>query len=137
VIRRAFPTSAAILIGLAFVATFFPPIQAQKAVRPLTVANVRGSHGNAWNAAVVGIAGKSTSLDTQFAMFCSAFGNSSAAATITVELSADDTNYYASSTNTGAVTGNFGIFFQPGARYVRLSSNAASTITATLQCKAP
>lgn len=109
--------------------------KATLAPRGATQFLIRGAHANAWNAAVVGINGKSTSLDTQWAQFCSAFGNTSAAATVTVEFSADDTNYYSSSVNTGAVTGNFGVNFQIGARYVRLSSSAAATITATLQCK--
>lgn len=97
---------------------------------------IAGRHANAWSAAAVGISGVSASIDASVYPYCSAFGNSSAAATLTVQLSADNTNWYTSATNTGAVTGNFGLSFTVGARYVRLISNAVSTITATLQCKA-
>lgn len=94
-----------------------------------------GSQANAWSASAVGINGKSTAIDTQWSQICTAFGNTSGAATLTVEYSADNTNWYSSAINTGAVTGNFGVTFTTGARYVRLSSSAAVTITATLQCK--
>ena len=58
----------------------------------------------------------------------------SAAATLTVH-SADGTPFYSTATTTGAVAGNFGINFTAGAGFVRLISNAASTITATVMCK--
>lgn len=105
--------------------------------KPLTsdFRQLRGAQGNAWSAAVVAINGTSAALDTQFAANCSAFGNTSAAATLTVQVSADGTNFYSTGTNTGSVTGNFGINFTTAARHVRLISNAAATITATLQCK--
>lgn len=96
---------------------------------------IRGAEANAWSAAAVAINGTSAVLDSQYAPFCSAFGNTSAAATLTVQLSQDGTTFYTSGTTTGSVTGNFGINFTTGARYVRLISNAAATITATLACK--
>jgi hypothetical protein len=94
-----------------------------------------GANGNMWSAAAVSISGTSAILDTTEARFCSAFGNTSAAATITVQYSADRTNFYSSSVNTGAVTGNFGINWNNGARFIRLISNAAATITANVSCK--
>jgi hypothetical protein len=96
---------------------------------------LRGEHANAWSAAVVGVSGTSAALDCAGQPFASAFGNTSAAATLTVQMSDNGTNWYSSSVNTGAVTGDFGINFTVGARRLRLISNAAATITATLQCK--
>lgn len=128
-----------IVAALLFAVSSIVPAEAQpRSTRgPLTSysQSIRGAQANAWSAAAVGIAGKSASLDSQTNPFCSAFGNSSAASTMTVEFSADSTTWYASAVNTGAVTGDFGVNFNLGARYFRLSSSAASTITATLQCK--
>jgi hypothetical protein len=100
------------------------------------VGRLVGSHANAWNAAVVGVSGTSAAIDIQRASIgtCSAFGNTSAAATLTVQQSQNNTNFYSTAVNTGAVTGDFGISFSPGGRYVRLISNAAATITATIAC---
>src|SRR4051812_20603037 len=85
------------------------PMSAQRrSVPPRTAAAtllVLGTQGNAWNAASVGVSGTSNALDTQWAPFCSTFGNTSAAATITVQYSADNVNWYSTATNTGAVTG--------------------------------
>ncbi len=97
---------------------------------------VLGVHANAWNAAVVGVNGTSTGLDTQWAPWCSAFGNANGATTIALQLSANNTNWYTSNENQVlAAAGDFGYNFSPGARYVRLTSTAAATITATLSCK--
>ena len=96
---------------------------------------LRGSEGNAWTAAAVGVNGTSAALDTQWAMYCSAFGSTSAATTLTVQYSQNGTTFYSSATNTGAVTGHFGMSFNAAARYIRLISNDAATISATLACK--
>jgi len=107
--------------------------------QPLTIGRVVGAHGNAWNAAALGIgaANLSTAVDTELSAYCSIFGDTSTAATITVQYSGNNTNFYNSATNTGAVTGNFGVNIVPGARYIRLSSNnaAATTMTATVMCR--
>jgi hypothetical protein len=94
-----------------------------------------GAHANAWSAAAVGINGTSTALDTDYLPFVTAFGNSSAAATITLQVSQDNTNYYDGPTQVLAGAGNFCINATVGARYVRLKSSAAATITATLAAK--
>lgn len=101
-------------------ARFYPPI---------------GKHANAWDAASVDIAGTSTSLDTWSCPFVSAFGNSSAAATITLQYSHDDTNFYDGPTQVLSGAGNFRIDATCAARYVRLKASAAATITATLSAK--
>jgi hypothetical protein len=125
---------AAIVVVLVFLLWLIViPVTAQDQ-RPRSP-QIFGAQANAWSAATVGIAGTSNVVDTAYTPFCSAFGNTSNASTITVQLSADGSTFYSSATNTGAVTGNFGLSFSPGARYVRLISSAASTITATLQCK--
>jgi hypothetical protein len=112
--------------------------QAAAARKPLTGPTflVLGAQANAWNAAAVGINGTSATFDSQWAAFCDVIGNTSAAATLTVQRSVNGTNWYSSGVNTGAVTGDFGINFQSGSRYLRLISNAAATITATIACKA-
>lgn len=120
-------TMIAVLFALAL-ALFHPHADAQ--TRPIA-----GRHGNAWTAVAVAISGVSTAIDASTYPYCTIFGNTSGAATLTVQLSADGTTWYSSATNTGAVTGNFGVSFTTGARWVRLISNAAVTITATIQCK--
>jgi hypothetical protein len=95
-----------------------------------------GSHGDAWLASAVAIAGTSNALDTIGGRDCSAFGTVSAATTISVQLSADNVNFYTSTVGqTLAGAGNFGFSFAAGARFVRLVSSAATTVTATISCK--
>lgn len=97
---------------------------------------VVGAQANAWSAVAAGIGATSTALDSQWATFCSAFGNVSAATTISVQVSSDNTNWYTSTTSQVlAGAGNFGFHYSPGARYSRLITSAAATITATLACK--
>jgi hypothetical protein len=130
------------LLTVVVLALLAPELLAQRPARPVRVpraaytVQLLGSHANAWSAAAVGVNGTSAALDTRWASNCSGFGNTSAAATISVQFSADGVNFYTSAMNTGAVTGNFGINFTTAARFVRLISNAAATITASLQCKA-
>lgn len=92
-----------------------------------------GTHANAWSAAAVAAGGISASLDTQSTSTVSAFGNVNAATTITLQVSQNNTNWY----DTGhsqvlAGSGDFALTVTIGARYVRLKSSAAVTITATL-----
>lgn len=109
---------------------------AQRTAQPRAASTqILGATGNAWSAAAVGVGGTSTALDLSVTRDCSAFGNTSAASTITVQLSQDNATFRSSGINTGAVTGDFGINFTTGARYVRLISSAAATITATVACK--
>lgn len=93
-----------------------------------------GAQGNAWNAAAVAIGGVSAAIDTNGMPFVTVFGNSSVASTIQVQYSQDGTNFYNAGPSISA-SGDFGTSFQPGARYVRLSSSAAATITATVAAK--
>lgn len=96
---------------------------------------VVGTHANAWNAAAVLAAGTSTSVDCQYASSISIFGNASAATTITVQYSQDNTNFYDDTIDTISANGNFAFNLTAGARYVRLKSSAAATITATIAGK--
>jgi hypothetical protein len=121
-----------LLVMLIFASTL---VLAQTGPQRRVAPQIFGTHGNAWSAATVGIAGTSNVTDTAYTPICSAFGNSASASTITVQLSADGSTFYSSAFNTGVVTGNFNVTFSTGARYVRLISSAASVITATVQCK--
>ena len=92
-----------------------------------------GSHANAWNATAVAAGGTSAALDTQSTGTVSAFGNANAATTITLQVSQNNTNWYDTShTQALAGSGDFALTATIGARYVRLKSSAAATITATL-----
>jgi len=95
-----------------------------------------GAEGNAWAAAVVGANGTSASIDCQFVPFVTAFGNASANTTITLQVSQDNAAFYdAASSKIVGGGGNFAIFVTVGARYVRLKTSAAATITATIASK--
>jgi hypothetical protein len=97
---------------------------------------VVGAHANAWNAAAVLAAGTSTSIDCQYEDSVSAFGNTSAATDIEVEVSQDNTNFYKTGIKATGANGDFYLSIPDlGARYVRLSSSAAATITATIAGK--
>jgi hypothetical protein len=94
---------------------------------------VVGSHANAWNATTVSAGGTSGPLDTQSTSVVSAFGNVNAATTIMLQVSQNNTNWYDTS-HTQVLAGgdDFAFTATIGARYVRLKSSAAATITATI-----
>jgi hypothetical protein len=92
-----------------------------------------GAHGNAWNGVAVAANGVSAALDTLGTGTVSAFGNASAATTITVQVSQNNLNWYDTViAQTLASGGDFALHAALGARYVRLRSSGAATITATL-----
>lgn len=91
-------------------------------------------HGNAWLAVAVGIGGVSNVIDTQSGANVSIYGNTSVSTNITVSGSQDGTNFYTLTTY-NTVNGNFHQMLVTGARYIRLSSSAAATITATIAPK--
>ncbi len=105
-----------------------------KRLRTLARVSV-GAHANAWDAVAVAANGTSASLDVTNAPFVSAFGNASAATTITLQYSQDGTNWYDGPTVTLGAAGNFRIDATVGATNVRLKSSAAATITATIAGK--
>lgn len=94
-----------------------------------------GTHANAWSAAAVGAGGTSASIDTQFTPNISVFGNTDGATTITVQLSQDDANFYDATSTLVTGAGDFALSATLGARYVRLKSSQARTITATIAGK--
>lgn len=95
-----------------------------------------GAQANAWNAVAVAAGGASAVLDTWHLPFVTAFGNASAATTITLQVSQDNVNWYNSQVaQTLSAAGNFCLITEMGARYVRLTSSAAATITATITAK--
>jgi hypothetical protein len=105
------------------------PISGSVTTTPSTV----GTHGNAWNAAAVSANGTSASVDAQNTAFISIFGNTSGSTKITMQVSQNDTDFYDAVTlNTN---GNFYMSETVGARYIRLKSSEAVTITATITGK--
>jgi hypothetical protein len=94
-----------------------------------------GTHANAWNNVAVGANGVSNSIDCQYTPHITVFGVTSGGSTISFQVSQDNSNFYTSATF-NITTGDFGADFTSGARYVRLKSSNARTITATIAGKA-
>ncbi len=95
-----------------------------------------GVQANAWNAAIVAANGTSASLDTGGSPVVTAFGSISAATTIRVQYSQDNATWYnGPNSEVLSAAGTFALDFTTAARYVRLISTAAATITATLCAK--
>ncbi len=95
-----------------------------------------GTQANAASSVAFSAGGFSSIIDTFGGDEISAFGHVSAATTITVQVSADGITFYdTSSTQVLGAAADFHIYFSTGARYVRLKSSAAVTITATIQVK--
>lgn len=108
----------------------------QTAGENIIVGAVVGTQANAWSAAAVSAGGDSTAIDCQYQYRISAFGNVDAATTITAWVSQDNTTFYETSTNVVlGGSGSFHISFETAARYVRLRSSGAATITATIAGK--
>jgi hypothetical protein len=98
--------------------------------------NVVGAHANAWNAVAVAAAGNSASIDCQYTPHISAFGTSNGNTTISLQVSQNDTDFYTAATVTvGGGGGDFALNLTIGARYIRLQSSAARTITASITGK--
>ena len=101
-----------------------------------TLTAPRGIQGNAWAAAVVGANGTSNPVDTFAMPFVTAFGNASAATTITLQVSADGVTWYDSQVNQVlAGAGDFCLIATVAARLVRLKTLSAATITASILAK--
>lgn len=94
-----------------------------------------GAHANGWSAAAVLAGGVSAALDTLYTKTVSIFGNASAATDLTAQYSQDNTNWYDSDQKIAGATGNFGLTFDAAARYIRVKSSAAATITLTIAAK--
>ena len=96
-----------------------------------------GVQANAWNDESASPGGTSNAADCQYCYNISVFGNSNAATTISAQVSQDggftwyDTSY--SSVLSGA--GDFHFSFTSGARYIRLKSSSAATLTVTIAAK--
>ena len=88
-----------------------------------------------WNAAVVGVAGVSPGVIADDAPFVSAFGNCGAASTVTLQYSDDNVTFYDGPTSILAGASDFRIDATTGARWTRLKSSAAATITAFISAK--
>lgn len=94
-----------------------------------------GTQANAWNATAVAANGTSNSIDTQLAPNVSVFGNTSGVTRIAIQLSQDNVNFYDVTDQNVPGGGDFGISGVWGARYIRLKSSQARTITATISAK--
>ena len=98
--------------------------------------NVVGAHANAWSAAAVAAGGNSASIDCQYTPHISAFGTSNGNTTISLQVSQNDTDFYTAATVVvGGGGGDFALNLTIGARYIRLQSSAARTITASITGK--
>lgn len=96
-----------------------------------------GTHGNAWNNVAVSANGVSPNVDCRYSANIAAFGTASAATVITIQVSQDDVNWYDSSVVSPGASGGFYINDPAfSARFARLKSSAAATITATVAGKA-
>jgi len=128
--------STAPTVGQKTAAASIPVVLAsdQPVLSVTTTPQVVGAHGNAWNAAAVGAGGLSAVVDAQYTPFVSIFGSvTGGATTITVQLSQDNVNFYDAETT--VANGDFSVQNSYGARYVRLRSSNARTITATIAGK--
>lgn len=109
--------------------------QLRAAAVPVSVAKV-GAQANAANASALGAGGTSGAVDTGNLGNVSVFGSSDAATTITVQVSEDNVTFYDSQlTQVLAGAGSFCINSIIGARYVRIKTSGAATITATVSAK--
>lgn len=94
-----------------------------------------GVHANAWDNVAVGAGGTSTAIDCQYQGIISAFGHVSGATTITLQYSQDNSNFYDAGSSVTIGAADFFIDVRTGARYMRLKSSGAVTITATIAGK--
>lgn len=96
-----------------------------------------GSHGNAWSNAAVLANGVSAVLDTHGMRVVSAFGSANASTIMVLQFSMNNSTYYDGPTVIlmSPTGGPFHFESHTAARYVRLKSTAAATITATLAAK--
>lgn len=94
-----------------------------------------GSEGNAWNAAAASAGDTSAAIDTQYMANVTAFGNVDAATDIIIQVSQDGATFYDIQTLTLTGASDFAQNLTVGARYVRLKTSAAATITATIAAK--
>lgn len=92
-------------------------------------------HKRVWDAAVVGVGGTSAAVDLGPAFATSAYGNASAATTITMQYSAGDGTFRDGPNQVLAAAADFRIDANVGAPAVRLKSSAAATITADISAK--
>lgn len=128
--------TVAVSSGTVTVASGTVSVTAGTVTSNIATVPVVGSQGNAWNAASVNAAGTSSAVDCQYQRTVSAFGNVSAATTVSAYVSQDNTNFYGAGVN--AVTSgadDFHLSFTTAARYVRLQSSGTATITATIAGK--
>lgn len=97
---------------------------------------VVGAQGNAWSAVTAAATETSTTIDLQYVSSVSVFGQSTAGSTLTVQVSQDDIVWYDSNNSVYAGGGtDFYAAFTTGARYARLKTSDACTITATIAGK--
>lgn len=93
-----------------------------------------GVHANAWDNAATGAGGTSAIIDLLEANRVTAFGTTSGASTLTLQVSQNGVNFYNHPT-TVAANGNFAQTWDVAVRFVRIHSSAAVTATATIAAK--
>jgi hypothetical protein len=124
-------STAAVATDTALVVAISP----NNSIAVTTTPNVVGTEGNAWSAAAVLANGVSASIDCQYTPNISVFGNTSGTTKITVQFSQDNANFYDATEQNIPSGGDFSISDAWGARYIRLKSSQARTITATIAGK--
>lgn len=95
-----------------------------------------GTQGNAWNGVAVLTNGVSNAVDCKFQNIVSIFGHLTSASKLNVQYSQDGINFYTGPTEMPNANSDFDFDIVPGARYVRLQAQSATTITATIAGKA-
>jgi len=107
----------------------------------IAVMPVAGTQANAWSAAATVSAGAtSNSIDLRYNYRIGYFGEitNTASATLALEVSQDNTNFYQAATNviTAGTTSPFHYSTETAARYARLAvSGVSATVTATIAGK--
>jgi len=92
-----------------------------------------GTHANAWSAAVTGVGGTSNIIDNgNGSSSVAVFGNSSGISTLSISVSQDGVNFYATGITIAATAANFFLQTTIGARYIQLTSSVSVTVTATV-----
>lgn len=90
-----------------------------------------GKHGNLWNEAQVAAGGLSAPVDISMTLYQQVFGSASAATNIDILVSQDGEHWYVHQTIALEDAADFSASLQLAARWLRLRSSAAATITAT------
>jgi len=94
-----------------------------------------GTQGNAFNAQAAGAGVASNIIEVWSCPYVSCFGHVSGATTLTMQYSIDKINFYNGPTVAPTGAADFYLDFYTAARWVRVLTSGAVTITATIAAK--